>query len=120
MRAEMKRWAVTRHAFGRPYRVHLAPAAKLQLEKQYLDFVRTPKQRSEIEAMLAEKTDCPAELIQALRMTLYTELFLGARTGRGGRLVDLMGGSNGEPRVEYLTALGAVWLESVMGEQEEI
>lgn len=119
MHANPKRWDLTREVFSnRPYRVHVPPEQLRLLEIRYLKFVRTPQTRDAIEAMLGEATDCPSERLQALRMTLGTGLYLGARTGRAGRLIDWMRDPSG-PITERLTELGARWLQS-QGQQENL
>ena len=116
MRKGPKRWEITRWVFSnRPYRVHVEPAQLRLLEIRYLEFVRTPQTRDAIEEMLRAATDCPVERIQALRMTLGTGLYLAARTGRRGRLIDWSRGEDGLT-IERLTELGATWLASVGGE----
>jgi hypothetical protein len=118
MRNGPKRWEVTRMVFSnRAYRVHVPPEQLRLLEIQYLEFVRTGRTREEIETMLGQITDCPVERLQALRMTLGTGLYLGARTGRGGRLIDWTV-QRGVPIVERLTDLGATWLAKVQEERE--
>jgi hypothetical protein len=114
-----KRWEVTREVFGnRAYRVHI-PAEQLRLlEIRYLEFVRTPQTRDAIEEMLRAATDCPVERIQALRMTLGVGLYLAARTGRGGRLID-WSKEPGNATIERLTDLGATWLASVGEENQD-
>jgi hypothetical protein len=100
---------------NRPYRVHVEPEQLRLLEIRYLEFVRMPQTRDAIEEMLRAATDCPVERIQALRMTLGTGLYLAARTGRGGRLIDWSRDpANG--MIERLTELGATWLASIGGE----
>jgi hypothetical protein len=118
MRQGRKRWEVIREVFtNRAYRVYVPPEQLRLLEIQYLEFVRTPQTREAIEAMLQEVTDCPVERLQALRMTLGSGLFLGARTGRGGRLVGWTV-ERGAATKEYLTDHGAAWLEKVRQEHE--
>ena len=110
---EPKRWEVLRYVCDmQPYRVFLSHEHQRLLEMKYLEFVRNPKHRTEIDAMLAEGTDCPEQLIPALRMTLYQGLFLAHRTGRGGRLVDsnVQMQVGGWQRMEQTTDLGAAWL----------
>lgn len=119
MRSGPKRWEVTRWVFSnRPYRVYVPPAQLRLLEIKYLEFVRTPRSREEIEGMLSHATDCPPERIEALRMTLGTDLFLGARTGRGGRLLEWTRDAGGHT-LEHLTDCGATWLASVQEENQD-
>jgi len=107
-----KRWDITREVFSnRPYRVHVPPEQLRLLEIQYLKFVRTAQTRDAIEAMLGEATDCPPERLQALRMTLGNGLYLAARTGRGGRLIEWMRDPN-EGTSEQITDLGVRWLQA--------
>jgi hypothetical protein len=119
MRNGPKRWEVTRWVFSnRPYRVYVEPAQLRLLEIRYLEFVRTPQTRVAIEEMLRAATDCPAERIEALRMTLMAGLFLAGRTGRGGRLIDWARGEDGRT-IERLTDLGVTWLLSVGEENQD-
>ena len=119
MRSGPKRWEVTREVFSnRAYRVYVPPDQLRLLEIRYLEFVRTPRTREEIEGMLGAATDCPVERLQALRMTLGTGLYLAARTGRGGRLIDWARGDDGRT-IERLTDLGATWVASVSEENQD-
>jgi hypothetical protein len=108
MLAPRKRWSVTRHVFqGVPFRLEVPPADMKLLELSYLEFVRVPRHWRDINAHLEEMTDCPLVLVNALRMTVHERLFLGARSGRGGRLVDSLGDG-----LEQMTDLGATWVQS--------
>lgn len=111
MLAPRKRWSVTRHVFqGVPFRLDVPPADMKLLELAYLEFVRVPRHWRDINAYLEEITDCPSALVDALRMTVYERLFLGARSGRGGRLVDSHG--RGVEYAEQMTDLGATWIQA--------
>jgi hypothetical protein len=106
-RTSTERWRVERYVLQNvPYRVEVPEGLLRVLEVRYLEFVRQPKGRGEIEAMLAGACDCPAALIPALQMTLYSGLVHGHRNGRSGRLVDI----TLNPRMEYATGLGMGWL----------
>lgn len=108
-----KRWIVTRHVFqGVPFRLDVPAAEMRLLELKYLEFVRSPRTPADIEAMLAEATDCPVTLVRALKMTIHDRLFLGSRTGRGGRLVVTL-----PDRSEQMTDLGATWVQQEMDKE---
>jgi hypothetical protein len=108
-----KRWEVTRYVLGgRPYRVHVPPAELELLEVRCLGFCREARTAVEVEGLLAQGTDCPQERVHALQMTLTAGLFLGARTGRRGRLLEAAH-EQGAPLMFQTTALGLEWLESM-------
>jgi hypothetical protein len=116
MRDGPQRWEITRRVFfDRPYRLHIPPDQMRLLEIRYLEFCRTPRTRGEIEEMLGGVTDCPVDRLSALQMTLSTNLFLGGRTARGGRLVEYLW-ERGQPTREQTTELGSTWLEEVTGQ----
>jgi hypothetical protein len=121
MRGEPKRWAVSRLAFGRPYRIALERGMRQWLEIVILEFCMTPRNTQEIEAMLEERTDCPKEHISALKMTVCEGLFLSHRTGRGEKMLDntfFEFSKTREPIRHFTTQNGANWLAKMAAQRE--
>ncbi len=116
MSAEPKLYDVTRRVFfdERPFRVHLGTAEQRHTLLCFaLDFYRQPRTHSEVRALLEEHTDCPKPLIQALEMTVTTELRFRLGTHEHRLVTDNFGKrAPGEPFTTWITEDGLRYLQA--------
>lgn len=73
------RWEVASTVGGQSYKLHIEPDLRPQLDRIVLEFCETSQTDRDIEAMLAEHTDCPPKRLMALLITVKSELFLRDR-----------------------------------------
>jgi hypothetical protein len=103
-------WKVSQYVIHHPYRLDLPAKLRPQLEALVLSFCKVRRASAAIEAMLGELTDCPPELLQALRMTLCAVLFF-----RPQRIDDnfFSRRAEGKGQMYWTTAEGLAYLEAL-------
>jgi hypothetical protein len=118
-----RRWVVSQMVAGMfPYRLHLEPRLRRQLELEYLRWTEQPRTKIELHRRLLEATNCPADLVAALRMTLENGLQAQRQLqGACGRCVEEHW-QKGTPQTFVRTEFGTRWLEvhDAMAKTEQV